>query len=273
MCLLPILFVVARIVLAAGSPVGTVLYSGGAVPPSPGHRRDDMKIYLLGVERNDDGSPAYKLRVYTETAVYKNSVSFQWAWCNWSGFMKNSVTGPPDPGPPDEAGRIDLNANGTFHASIGGRLGLCANTRMFDPDDLIFGQEFSGMWVKAGDSYVLKGKWVFPPNPTVSIVYDITLPAPESAAVVGCRYPKARKLTAAEIRKLPEELRDAAAETTELNVTPDPPDNVVAAFKACGYRLKGRMDLPFGSVAEMQGPRNVGIVWWKATSQTYIGYE
>jgi hypothetical protein len=261
----------------AGQPddrqVGTVLYRGVAVPPAQSQRRDDMKLYLLGIERNDDRSPAYRFRVYTETAVYKNTASFQWAWCNWSGFMTNTVSGPPDPGTPDDAGRLDINADGTFHASIGGNLGRCTNTRIFDPDDLIFGEEFTGKWVKSGDTYVLRGKWVFAPNPSVSIVYDITLPAPGSTTVAGCRYPKARKLTLEEIRTLPEELRDAAAEANELHVTSDPLDRVMAAFKACGYRVKNRMDLPFGTAVELQGLEDIGIVWWKSTGQTYIAYQ
>jgi hypothetical protein len=134
---LVILFVMTWTVLAADRPVGTALYSGRDVAPSQGQRRDDMKLYLLGIDRNGDGSPGYRLRVYTETAVYKNNASFQWAWCNWSGFIKNTVTGRPDPGPPEEAGRIDINANGAFHASIGGGLGRCSNTRMFDAPALM----------------------------------------------------------------------------------------------------------------------------------------
>jgi hypothetical protein len=272
MLTLQVFLAAASIVFAEGAPIGTALYSGRDMPPSQSQRRDDMKLYLLGMERNDDGSPAYKLSVHTETAVYKSTASFQWAWCNWSGFIKNSVTGP-NAGPPDEAGRIDINRNGTFHASIGGDLGRCANTRIFDPDSLISGEEFTGRWVKTGNSYVLRGKWVFAPNPSVSIVYDITLPAPESAAAQGCRYPKARQLTPAEIQKLPEELRDAAAEAKELDVTPDPLDSVLAAFKKCGYQVKARMDLPFGVAVQLQGPQSVDLVWWKATGQTYIAYE
>jgi hypothetical protein len=147
------------------------------------------------------------------------------------------------------------------------------NTRMFDPADLISGEVFTGKWLKAGDSYVLKGKWLFPPNPSVSMVYDITLPTPESVTASGCRYPKARKLTSAEIQKLPEDLRSAAAETRELHVAPDPFDTVVAAFQACGYQLKNRMDLPFGIAGELKGPQSIGIIRWRATNQTYIAYE
>lgn len=269
---LSILCALAWILFADDRPIGTVLYSGRDIPPSQGQRRDDMKLYLLGIERNGDGSPAYSLRVYTETAVYKSTTSFQWAWCNWSGFIKNTVTGP-DPGPPEEAGRIIIKSDGTFHASIGGGLGRCTNTRIFDPDDLISGEEFTGKWVKTGHSYVLKGKWVFAANPAVSCVYDITLPTPESAVAAGCHYPKARKLTPAEIHKLPEELREAAAEARELDVTPDPLNSVIAAFKACGYQVKMRMDLPFGIATQLRGPQSVSLVWWKATGQTYIAYE
>ena len=51
-------------VLADDRLVGTALYSGRAMPPAQSQRRDDMKLYLLGVDRNDDGSPGYRLRVY-----------------------------------------------------------------------------------------------------------------------------------------------------------------------------------------------------------------
>lgn len=43
------------------------------------------------------------------------------------------------------------------------------------------------------------------------MVYDIARPTPESMTASGCRHPKARKLTLAEIQKLPEDLRSPAA--------------------------------------------------------------
>jgi hypothetical protein len=78
MCRLAILFVMTWTLLADDRPVGTALYNMHAVPPAQGQRRDDMKLYLLSIDRNDDGSPGYRLRVYAETAVYRNNASFQW---------------------------------------------------------------------------------------------------------------------------------------------------------------------------------------------------
>jgi hypothetical protein len=71
----------------------------------------------------------------------------------------------------------------------------------------------------------------------------------------GCRYPQARKLTPAEIQKLPEDLRSAAAEARELRVTADPFDTIVAAFQDCGYQLKTAWTCPLALPESGKVPR------------------